>query len=294
MTSEKYALATLPEHDRQQDTATSVQLASLIETTDWAQAELILEFDSNTDTWSTSEATLALESGAWELVIGRQDIAFGEYFSHFASGPIVEFGEINDTGISLAYDHRDRYDIALTAYRGRAQKTAGRERLDWNIALQAWPSESLGLGLSYLSDLADSDEGLLAESGNRYDKKIPAWSGYVLWLEQNFEVSLEAVAALDDFVELETDRNRPAAWNLELVYYFNGRVAAALRMEASRELEDAPRRQAGIALNYRLHDNAAITFEALRGSFSPTLATDDNDRDYDHIYTLASQLSVAF
>lgn len=291
---EKRSLMASADDDRNQDTSTDLQLVWLAELSDSVQSELVMEYDSSLDTWSSSEASLAFEYRAWELVVGRQDIAFGEYFSHFATGPLIEFGEINDTAISLAYDYQDRYDLALTVYQGRATKNNTHASYDWSLALEAWPVETLALGFSYLSDLADTDERLLDDFDHRYSRKVDAWSAYVLWLGASFEFSMETVAALDSFAELDSDRNRPAAINTELVYFINSSLACTLRIESSRELEDAPQRQVGLAISYRLRDNVAMTLEGLRGRFTSNLSVDEDDRSYTHMDTLAAQLSVAF
>ncbi|HEY9052181.1 MAG TPA: LbtU family siderophore porin [Gammaproteobacteria bacterium] len=292
--SEKLELDLLNDNDRYQDTSTSVQIATLIEPVDWAKAEFISEFDSNTDEWSTDEATIAFEHGPWELVMGMQNLPFGVYISHFATGPILEFGEIKDSAVTMAYDHRDMIDVSLSIYRSGARKSGTDDNIDWSAAIEAWPADDISFGISYLSDLADSDERLLSDFNNRYEKRVPALSTYLLWVAENYEVSFEMVSALDTFVELDADRDKPQAWNLEYACFVSNTLDWAIRIEGSNELEDAPESQYGFAVNLRLHKYAVLTLEALQGEFKNGLATNSNDEPYKTINTLATKLSIAF
>lgn len=292
--SEKLEVDLLNENDRYQDTSTTLQIATLIEPVDWTKAEFISEFDSNTDKWSTDEATIALEHGPWELVIGMQNLPFGVYISHFATGPILEFGEIKDSAVTITYDHRDMADLSLSIYRSGARKSGSDDRTDWSAAIEAWPADDISFGISYLSDLADSDERLLSDFDNRYEKRVPALSTYLLWVAEDYEISFEIVSAMDDFIELDADRNKPQAWNLEYAYFVSHTLDWAIRIEGSHELEDAPESQYGLAVNYRLHKYAVLTLEALQGEFKNGLAMNDNDEPYKTVNTLAAKLSIAF
>jgi len=275
------------------DTATTLQMGLALSPLEWIKGEFTWEHDSNTDTWTTDEATLEFEYESMELVIGKQDLPFGVYFSSFSSGPLIEFGETKDDAIAFSYDHEELVDISLAVYRGVATRLNTNRGLDWSLAVEAWPTDSFSFGISYLSDLADSDERFLQDEGNRYEKKTPALSGFILWAQPRYEISLEFLGALRDFRELDDDRNRPEAWNLELVHILSSKFSWAVRLEGSRELEDEPEKRAGIALNSRLHQNIALTIEVLRGNFKTTLATDDDDNNYENITTYGIQLSVA-
>jgi hypothetical protein len=77
-------------------------------------------------------------------------------------------------------------------------------------------------------------------------------SGYILWTGEEFEATLEGLAATGSFRELDNDRNRPRAWNAELVYVGYASFDLALRFEGSRELEDEPRVQFGAAATWRM------------------------------------------
>jgi hypothetical protein len=277
-----------------ENTAATLQLGIFASPLDWLNAKLITEYDTDTDDWTTEETELSIEYGAWELVAGKLFMPFGEYFSNFSNGPILEFGETSDPALSLNYNYHDKLDVSATVYRGDAHEINSDDYLDWSVAIASWPTDHFSFGVSYLSDLADSDAQLLGGSHVRYGRKIPAISGYLLYAADNFDVSLEVLGALDSFRELDSDRDKPQAFNLEFAYSLTPKLDWAIRLEGSRELEDAPGLQTGMALNYRLHQNAVVTLEALRGYFKGDLATDNNDNAYEHVDILSALLSVSF
>ena len=243
------------------------------------------------------EAFLSLEKDPWELTLGKQYTPFGVFFSSFVSGPLLEFGETQaDEVATLAYGPGDDLDIFLTAYRGRARKE-GKNSGEWNwsLATELWLNDNWSFGLSYQSDLADSDSRLLQDNNDRYANRVAGISGYILWAGELFEVTLEGLAATDSFEELDPDRNKPWAWNTELVHFFPGsNFEIAFRIEGSRELEDEPKYQFGPAITWRASRYASLTLEYLRGEFEDELATNENDDPYDHVDRLGAILSIAF
>ena len=291
---ENFQLQDSGNSDKFENTAANLQIGIFATPLDWLNAEIITEYDTDIDEWTLDEAELSVEYDAWELVAGKQFLPFGNFISHFANGPIIEFGETSDPALSLNYNYHDDLDVSVSAYRSDARKINSNDRLDWSAAIEAWPTDYLSFGISYLSDLADSDARLLEVNNNRYSDKVPALSGYLLGVAEQFEISLEVLGDLDSFHELAPDRDRPQAFNLEFTHFLTPKLDWALRIEGSRELEDAPELQLGIAVNYRLFKNVAFTFEALRGYFKDTLATDDNGNSFESVDTLGAQLSIGF
>jgi len=290
----KFRLRESDGNDYFKNNSAAIQIGIDVIPADWAKIEIITEYDTDANEIFLDEATLAFERDAWELVIGKQALDFGVFFSHFASGPIIEFGETIDYAITLAYNYQDIFDVSVSAFRGDAHKINSNNSQDWNAALESWFTDDLSFGMSFLSDLAEADIELLSDFGNRYQKKVPALSGYMLWVEENFEISLEALGAIRDFSELDTDRNQPIAWNMEFVHFLSPKLDWSLRLEGSYELEDEPELQVGMALNYRLHKNIFLTTEILHGFFRNNLATDDNNNDFDTVTSIGALLSVSF
>lgn len=273
----------------------TLQLGVKLEPADLLTGELILEYDTELDDLFIDEGALELDFGRWELVLGKYYLPFGEYYSNFFTDPILQLGEVRAYAVSLAHDFGGDTDLSVFAYRSHARpESDSGDKTDFGIAFEARPHEQLLLYLSYLSDLADSDEKILEDQNNRYARKVPGVSGQVLWLSEDYEVSFEALAATKQFKELDPDRNQPFAWNLEFVYAPHPQIDLTLRIEGSKEIEDAPKLRYGLAFNARIHRNVSFTLEALHGRFADDLAVADDDEPFTHINTLAAQVVIAF
>lgn len=286
---------------RSDDFSRTFQLGLELQPLEWLKAELIYEYeaDDEGDRHLIDEAILAFERGAFEAEIGRIVLPFGVYFSHFASGPLPEFGETRGRGAVLSWKPVEGTEFAAFAYDGRAEKLDGETAdddhgVDWGAAAQVSPFEFLSFGASYLSDLADSEERLLDDTAHRYARRVDAASVYAVAGLGDFELSAEYLTALRSFAELEPDRDRPSAWNLELAWFPLDRLEGALRYEESRELEDAPERQYGLALAWRIARGASLTVEYLRGEFAPGLAEDAAERELEDVHRVGAQLVVSF
>jgi hypothetical protein len=277
------------------DKSANVQLSATATPWSFAKGELILDYDTDTDRLEVDEAIASVEHNAWELAYGRQYLPFGVYFSHFASDPLLEFGETRDVAATLAYDFKDRVDLSASVFRGQGSKNGNSgSSTGWTLAMETWLNESLSLGVSCLSDLADADSDLLGDSSYRSDRLVPGLSGYLLWTADDFEVTAEFVGATRSFRGLEADRNQPAAWNLEFANFLNPRFDWALRLEGSNELEDQPQLRYGASLSFRAGRYGSLTLDYLHSRFKHNFATGDNDYFLSSDNQFAAQLSLAF
>jgi len=291
---QRFSLSDSSRHTHDDDFSKSLQLGAEITPTSWLTGELIYEYDDEgSGSHTLDEATASFEAGDFELVAGKQYVPFGVYLSHFVSGPILEFGETRDKGVTLAYGPDDRLDFSAFAYRGRAEKQGSNGgEWGWGLATEVSPVEWGTFGASYISDLADSREGLLRDFNDRYERRVPAWSAYGVVGLDRFEITAELVRALRSFKELDPEANRPRAWNVELAFYPAGSFEWALRLEGSNELEDAPKLQAGASVAWRIFKNVSITLEYLRGTYEKGLAEDSKERELDKVHQFGSQLSI--
>ena len=188
-----------------------------------------------------------------------------------------------------------RSSDASVLYQGEAEQSAPHASAwDWALALNSYLREDIVMGLSYQSDLADSDARLLSDSGDRYSRRVDALSGYLHWYTDALEVRFEALGALGAFAELEPKMDRPLAWNLELAHPLAQQLKLTWRLEGSRELEDGPKLQAGLSLNWQPTDFTLITLGYLHGRFKEGLALDDNDQPFRRIDTLSARLTIGF
>lgn len=292
---EKSAFSNRRSNRSDDDTSANIQANATATPWSFGKGELILNSDTDEDRLEVDEAVVSLEYTAWELAYGRQYLPFGVYFSHFANGPLLEFGETRDVTVSLAYEFEERVDLSVSAYRGQARKTdSNRSKLDWTLAMEAWLNDALSLGLSYQSDLADADSDLLGDSRHRYARRVPGLSGYLMWSSDYFEVTAEFIGATRSFRELEADRNQPLAWNLEFAHFLHPNFDWALRLEGSRELEDEPELRYGAAISFRAGRYASLTLDYLHSRFQHNFAADDADNPLSHGDQFSAQLSIAF
>ena len=293
--SQTYRLAEDNTRDRLSDTTTSVQVDLIATSWQNVKAEVVLEYDSAVDQIAADEAFVSVEAAEWEIEAGRLYTPLGIYLSHFASGPLLEFAESRVDGAILSYAPTDRLDLKLMGYRGKARPVGGgSEELGWAASVEARVEQGGLFGLSYQSDLADSREALLQDFEDRYIKRVGAAGGYAVWTTPDFDLTFEVVRALGSFRELESDRNRPVAWDLEFAHFVHPRFDWALRWEGSRELTDAPAHQVGLALTWRPVEQASLTVEYLHGWFSGNLATNEEDEPYTTAYRIGAKLSVTF
>jgi len=288
-----------PGHDDlsgREDSAT-LQLGLIIDLFSLAEGEVVLEYDTDTDKVEVDEAFVTLEQDPWELSIGRQYTPFGVYFSNFVTGPMLEFGEtLAHRAVTLAYGPSDELDMSVTYYRGQARKRGtNADRWDWVFSLESEINETWSVGWSYQSDLADADSLPLEDENNRYSRRVPGMSGYLLWSGEQFEFTFEALAATRSYKEMDSDRNQPWAWNAELVHFLDGyNMELAFRVERSHELEDEPSIRYGPAVTWRIGKHANLTLEYLHGEFKDGLATNDDDLPYDHVDRVGGQFAYEF
>lgn len=279
--------------DTETDRTGTAQLGLTATPLEDVKGELLLEYDSERDRVDADEAVLSVELGPWELAGGRMYVPFGVFFSHFASGGLIEFGETHAAGVSLSRDLGGVHDLEVAAYKGRAREDDGHGGpWDAALSLELWPDGDMAFGLGAISDLADADG--LRLPGDRYARRVPGWTGYARASAGRFQVTAEALGAGAAFRELSGDRNRPAAWNAEAVWYCRDDAEWAVRIEGSRELVDAPALQAGTAVTWRPDERVGISLEYLRGRYSSGLAPADGGGSFDRVTRVGALLSVAF
>ncbi|MEW8507735.1 MAG: LbtU family siderophore porin [Candidatus Thiodiazotropha sp.] len=278
------------------DDSATIQLGLLVNLFGLAEGEAVVEYDSDPDKFISEEAFVTFEYEPWELSLGKQFTPLGLYFGRFVTGPMLEFAETSARKTAfLTYGPSDDFDLTLAAYQGRSSELGGDDEWDWAIGFEAWPSEQFSFGLSYQSDLSDSDERLLED--DHYINRVPVASAFLLAITDSFEFSLEVVAALDDFQELEKELNRPVAWNAEVAYFFpDYDFDLIVRLDKSQELEEQPELRYGAAIIWYLDRRIILTMEYLHGQFeAESFAMEREDEiDIQHVNTMSAKLTVEF
>jgi len=293
--SDKFGFSNRQPNRSSNETSANIQLNASVTPWSFAKGEFVLDYDTDTDRLEVDEAVLSLERNAWELAYGRQYLPFGIYISHFASGPLLEFGETRDIATTLTYDFQDRAELSVAVYQGQARGIKGSgSKLGWSLGMEAWLGDSVSFGISYQSDLADAASNLLSDTRHRYERRVPGLSGYMLWTSDHFEVTAEALGAIRAFRELGADRNQPLAWNLEFANFLYPNFDWAVRLEGSDELEDAAKLRYGASISFRAGQYGSLTLDYLHSRFKHNFATDDVGNYLSRGDQFALQLSVAF
>ena len=280
-----------------EESTTTVQLGFKAAFDENVEAEIVLEFDdSQSESTSVDEAFVELKKGDAGVLIGREALPFGEYYSHFVTDPLLEFGETTRNTVQFGYEYEDIFEAAVFVYDGNSEKVGDEGKIrEWGAALNfMFLNNRIAFGASYLSNLADSDAELLSDFDNMYEQKVGAWSAYAAFRPGNWEMTLEGVQAAEEFRELPANANEPRAWNAEIAYYIGRTWEIAARYERSAELEDKPEERYGIGATWAAHRNVTLSLEYLQGNFKPGFAFDDDGNELKREQIMAAQVAVIF
>ncbi len=275
----------------------TLQLGLDFTISEWLTAELIFEAESDgkRDTTVLDEGFLSAEIDEWGLELGRQTVPFGEYYSHFVSGPLLEFGETTAETLIVDYTFDDAFELAGFVFESKADRQGDSDDLDWGARLEyASDDENVIVGASYLSDLAESDERLLREFNDQFQRRVPAWNAYALVGLDRFEITAELLRATKEFTELEAPFDKPSSYNVELAYSLNDSLQVATRYERIDEIEDEPAQRYGVAVTWALNKFCIISVDALFGKFKTGFAFDDDDIELSRTREFGIQLSAEF
>jgi hypothetical protein len=270
-----------------------LQLGLEMTPSSWAKVELVYEYDIPKNEHILDEAVLILESDDFDVEVGKVYMPFGEYFSHFVTGPLLEFGETRGAGAVLSYTPNDQLDLSTFVYKGRAkQEQPDSSSLDWGFSAEYSPFEFGTVGISYISDLADSQERFLNERHHRFENRVEALSGYALVGYGQFEVTAEFVHALSAFEELDPEQNKPRSWNLEFAYYPQNDLEIALRHERSKEFQDAVHWKTGIGTTWHATKNIYLSLEYLHGRFEHGALEDSEEPEPRTLHQFGARISI--
>lgn len=259
------------------------------------ETEWILEVERDEKTRGLiDEATLSWEFEDLGISLGRFNLLFGEYYSYFVTGPMLEFGETRGNNFTLDYAFDDRLEALLYVFESTVDRSDKNNKLDWGAGIEfKTHQEHFQLGVGFISDLAESEEGFLEDESNRFEHQVGAWSMYSMFAFSDFELSVELIKAADAFRELDEGENQPFATSTELTYFFNDQLFVSGRIETSEEYADAPETQAGIALSWTPINKVSVSVEYLRGEFKSGFAETDDELEIDRRDLFAVRLLLA-
>ncbi len=271
----------------------TVQIGLDVEFSPWLGGHVIgLWEEDDTEPMVIDEAVLSLTS-PWQLFgqtpalhIGRQYLPFGKFASGMISDPLtLELGETHTTAAVLATSG-EYWNTSLSVFEGSVDNNDGFD--SWVLAIESTPCEGATFGASWISDLAESDAGLVQDEG-LYRNDVPGWSAFVGLKHGIFGLSAEYLAAVERFeteqVEAGGDLTgrRPEAWTLELSWQATDKLLVAGRYEEANGYQADVHRY-GATASYGLCDYALLAVEYLHA---------DADGD-DPVHTFTTQLAVEF
>ncbi len=282
----------------------------------WLVGEFVFEAEYDNGYFArTDEGLLAIETERWGLKIGRQYLPFGEFYSHFVSGPLAEFGETRATSLIADYSFNDNIEVSAFVFDGDFARPDDGADYDWGLALEYVSStEAIRLGVSYLSDLAEAEERLLEEHVYNYQRRASAWSAYALIGFDQFELTAEIVQAQRSLLastaagiagaadneedetddEEQTEALKPSAYNFELAYFPQPHLQFAVRVEHSKELDEAPEWRYGVSISWRIGAYIGFALDYLYDEYQRGFVLDDDDNELHHGHRVAAQLVMEF
>lgn len=277
----------------------TAEFAAQIAFSDWLNAELAYEFnyefEKDQRQFSWDEVLLEARSERVDTKLGRLYLPFGEYYSRFITSPMLEFGETRSDGLLIDIELSDMLEVSTYAFESTVDRLDDSSNIDWGSSVEFnAENELFKLGIGYLSDLAESDEGFLLDVNRQYSKQVSAWNAYAAYHWNRFNLTAEFVRANNAFGELEGNANKPIAYNTEITYQPIPGFQLAFRYEWSEELSDQPERQYGLALAWQPGKHLTVALDYLYGDFQDDFVLDDDDNQQRNRQLTAIQIGLEF
>lgn len=293
-------------YESQDESSTDIVLATLelgidAEISDQLSASVLLLFEEDdTEPMDVDEAYATWQESGLYIRGGRLYVPFGAFPCAMISDPLtLEIGETRESAVIAGYAN-GTIELSAGVFNGDADEDGDDDQVgDWVASAVLTPMESMALGCSFISDMAESDTLEEMVNGAReapelsdeapdaplpappvYDKAVPGLSAYAVWTAGPAALSAEIVSALDDFETglIMDEAARPSAWNIEASMQVDERWSASARVEGTEDVpdEDFPSRQWGGRIGCAVTDDMTIAVEYLRGSFDAE-GLDDRD-----------------
>jgi hypothetical protein len=231
------------------------------------------------------------------LSAGKMYVPFGYYESRFISDPItLELGETNESALKGGFVYQG-LELSVAAFNGDVEEAGEDNHIESYVASVVYtlpedtvPDLGLMLGVSYISNIADSD-GLAGETPGEIADYVGGLGAFVsVSFRDRFFFEAEYIGATDRFEagELSFDDGQalePKAWNFEFAFVPMDRLEVAVRYEGGDDLGGfQPEEQYGAVVSYGLFENTALSLEYLHGEFE-----NDDERDL-----VTAQLGIEF
>jgi len=250
---------------------------------EWLSAAALFLYEDGEDGVAVDEAYADI--GGSERVpvvftVGRVYLPIGAYCSTFCSGvmcsdPLTQsLGEAQEDVLQASYDF-GRVSVAAGIANGDVDEAGDDDTINLYYAVvEGKPAEAVTVGVTYTSNLADSDTltALMPEEG--VTEHVGGLTGYVIYEAGALYGSVEYLTAVEAFspADLDTDEDgsgdEPWALNLEVGYQVLSNLQLGARYGMADDLADLPEDQYGVVVNYAVFEGAILAFEYLHNEYA--------------------------
>ena len=283
------------------DTELAIELGFELTWIEWLEAEILFAIEENGSRHyqEVDEGYVGLDLDEFGVKVGWLYLPFGEFYSHFVTGPLVELGQTRGAAIIVDYSFWEPFEISGYIFDSKVNKQGSdsKYQFDWGFGGElVSEDEMMRIGGGYISDLGEGDGEFFLDFNDRYRQRVPGWIVHGLFALPPLEFTGELLRATKSIKENDQNADKPLTYNLELTYYPTQLpwIQFAIRYEHSAELEDEPQSIYGIATSIRPLENLALSFEYLRGNFKNNFSFDDNDNEQASYDLIAIQATLLF
>ena len=253
-----------------------VELDVAAEIDDWVSADVVLAMGDESGV-EVDEAflTLAPPDTPLSIQIGKQGLPFGVYRSGLISDALAkELGETREDAAVLNVEFGGLSASGFLFKGGLDRKgddTAKVRNLGVALGYAMETDEaSIGVNLSYLNDIGESDTVETAIADTPGGTMVPGGTASLIGSFGGMTVIAEYVTALEDFdageLAYRSDGAKPAAWGVEAGYgwqMYGREVSAAIAWQRSMEAQglDLPESRFLVGFSVELVDGLGLALE---------------------------------
>jgi hypothetical protein len=257
---------------------------------------LLLWEEDETEPLDVDEAFIRLDGEdvlPLYLQAGKMYVPFGNFETHFISDPnTLELGETRESAAVVGYAN-NLFDLSFGVFNGDIDEQGKDDHIDsfvagavFTLPEEAVPGLALAAGVSWISNIADSDvltdtiEDAAEDAAVDavIDDKVDGLAAFLIaTLNERWTLIAEYVGALDEFDDADPGLGglEPKTWNFELGCAVTDALTVAAKYEGGDDLGDLlPDEQYGIVASYGLFKYTTLSLEYLHGEFET-----DDERD---------------
>ncbi len=256
----------------------TVELAADAVISERVNAHIGLLYEEDDTDFGLDEGYVVLQaSDTMSITAGRLYVPFGSFESNMVSDPLtLELGETSETALMIGVDSGNTAASFYT-FNGDSQEAAevaagDDDSLGFGVSI-AYGNESMALGASYLSNLADSDALQSLDNGGGnvgvVDSTVAGIGVNFAYRMGSFTLLAEHVTAMDNFVAGDLDNSvtadrTPAATSIELAYDSGTAIfAVAHQVTDEADFAELPETATSVAVSYEVMAGADLGIEYL-------------------------------